>query len=83
MKLASPDFAEGAQIPKECTCDGQDISPELQISDIPPGTKTMALIMDDPDAPTGTFVHWIIWNLPASMTLIQKGQELTFPQGKK
>jgi hypothetical protein len=78
MKLTSPAFKEGEAIPSEYTCDGNDINPELNIEDVPLETKSLALIMDDPDAPIGTFVHWVIWNIPADIKKIEKGQE---PQG--
>ena len=63
MKIASPAFDHNAMIPKQYTCQGLDISPPLTISDIPEGTVSLALINDDPDAPMGTWNHWIIWNL--------------------
>ena len=71
--LASSAFAPGASIPKPYTCSGADHSPELHWGDppahstIPPGTKTFALIMDDPDAPSGTWVHWTVWNMPSTV----------------
>ncbi len=58
-------FESGAFIPKKYTCDGVNLNPPLRVSDIPTGTKTLAVIMDDPDAPIGTFVHWVAWNIPA------------------
>ncbi len=64
--LNSPAFAAGAQIPIQYTCDGRDVSPPLIWRNPPAGTQTFALIMDDPDAPAGTWVHWIIFNIPAS-----------------
>ncbi len=57
-------FEDGATIPKKYTCDGEDISPPLSWSGAPEGTKSFALICDDPDAPMGTWVHWILWGLP-------------------
>lgn len=64
MKITSSAFANNGMIPAKYTCDGQDISPPLQWDGIPEGTKSIALICDDPDAPMGTFVHWVLYNLP-------------------
>ncbi|RIH89443.1 YbhB/YbcL family Raf kinase inhibitor-like protein [Calidithermus roseus] len=63
--LSSSAFAQGKPIPAKYTCDGLDISPPLAWSDAPRGTQSFALIMDDPDAPAGTWVHWVLFNLPA------------------
>ncbi|MCA9403245.1 MAG: YbhB/YbcL family Raf kinase inhibitor-like protein [Candidatus Omnitrophica bacterium] len=63
MKLTSPMFADKEQIPWKYTCQGEDINPPLKITGIPEGAKTLALIMDDPDAPNGTWDHWIVWNI--------------------
>jgi len=68
MKLTSSAFAEGAMIPAQYSCDGQDISPPLAWTDLPGGAKSLALICDDPDAPVGTWVHWVAFNLPPDMT---------------
>ncbi|MEK7311397.1 MAG: YbhB/YbcL family Raf kinase inhibitor-like protein [Chloroflexota bacterium] len=65
FELRSAAFTAGAAIPRTYTCDGQDISPPLQWNDPPANTKSFALICDDPDAPSGTWVHWVIYNLPA------------------
>jgi Raf kinase inhibitor-like YbhB/YbcL family protein len=65
MQLTSPAFREGDTIPKQYTCDGEDLSPALQWSGAPDTTKSFALICDDPDAPRGTWVHWVLFNLPA------------------
>jgi Raf kinase inhibitor-like YbhB/YbcL family protein len=65
MKLTSSAFQEGSTIPKRYTGDGDDVSPPLQWSGAPEGTKSFALICDDPDAPRGTWVHWVLFNLPA------------------
>ena len=63
MNIISPAFAHNTMIPKKYTCQGKDISPPLTISDIPEGTVSLALIIDDPDAPMRTWDHWIIWNI--------------------
>ncbi len=63
--LSSSAFAQGKPIPAKYTCDGLDISPPLAWGDAPMGTQSFALIMDDPDAPAGTWVHWVLFNLPA------------------
>ena len=68
LVLASTAFKEGDAIPKQYGCKGADISPPLRWSGIPEKTKTFALIVDDPDAPMGTWVHWVIFNIPASVT---------------
>ncbi|MGH2574220.1 MAG: YbhB/YbcL family Raf kinase inhibitor-like protein [Ignavibacteria bacterium] len=65
IKLTSTAFEEGGMIPKKYTCDGEDISPPLSWTSAPSGTKNFAIICDDPDAPAGTWVHWVIYNLPA------------------
>ncbi len=64
IKIKSPGFVPGGKIPGKYTCDGMDISPPLAWTSGPGGTKTFALICDDPDAPMGTWVHWVIFNLP-------------------
>ena len=66
MELKSKAFEPGGLIPAKYTCDGEDVSPPLNWSDTPAGTKSHAIISDDPDAPVGTWVHWVIWNIPAS-----------------
>jgi Raf kinase inhibitor-like YbhB/YbcL family protein len=71
--LRSPDFANGAEIPRGFTCDGEDRSPALEWSQAPEGTKFFALIADDPDAPAGTWAHWVIFNIPASAKSLNGG----------
>lgn len=66
FQLASPAFPAGSAIPARFSCDGEDISPELQWSDPPAGTQSFALIMDDPDAPGGVWVHWVLFRIPAA-----------------
>lgn len=68
IKIKSPAFVPGGKIPGKYTCDGMDISPPLAWTSGPEETKTFALICDDPDAPMGTWVHWILFNLPADIT---------------
>lgn len=67
IKIKSPAFVPGGKIPGKYTCDGMDISPPLAWTLGPEGTKTFALICDDPDAPMGTWVHWVLFNLPADI----------------
>ncbi|MFI5324227.1 MAG: YbhB/YbcL family Raf kinase inhibitor-like protein [Thermodesulfobacteriota bacterium] len=81
MRLTSLDFEDGGVIPREMTCDGKDVSPELMIEGVPEGTKSLALIMDDLDTPRGTFVHWLAWNIPADTTRIEHGKEPKGTQG--
>ena len=66
LTLSSPKWRHGATIPKEHTGDGADISPPLVFEGIPPGTSSFALICDDPDAPAGTWVHWVIYDIPGT-----------------
>ncbi len=65
FKLSSPAFVDGANIPKRYTCDGDDAPPPLAVSEAPEGVRSFALIMDDPDAPRGTFTHWLAYDIPA------------------
>ena len=67
INLKSPSFEEGEMIPVRFTCDGADISPELVWESIPTECQTLAIICDDPDAPMGTWVHWVIYNMPADL----------------
>ncbi len=71
--LTSSAFQEGQPIPKKYTGEGQDISPPLQWTDPPADTKSFALICDDPDAPKGTWVHWVAWNIPAQTRSLPEG----------
>lgn len=73
MKLSSPAFADGAVIPMRYTCTGDDVSPPLAWSDTPAGAKSVALIVDDPDAPVGTWVHWVAFNLPVTAGGLPEG----------
>ena len=71
--LTSSAFSSGGEIPQQYTCKGSDTSPALQWSGAPAKTASFALIMDDPDAPAGTWVHWVMWNLPASAHSLAEG----------
>lgn len=78
LKLESPDFAHMGEIPKRCTCDGDDAAPALNWSNLPAGTQSLALIADDPDAPDPAapklvWVHWVLYNIPPSSTGLAAG----------
>lgn len=68
LKVTSTAFDEGGMIPSRYTADGDDISPPLQWEGLPEGTKSVAIINDDPDAPMGTWVHWLVWNIPPTVS---------------
>ncbi len=70
MKIISPVFLHNQLIPKKFTCQGENINPALSIEGIPEGTKSLALIVDDPDAPGGTWVHWVVFDIPPTTTQI-------------
>jgi len=87
MKLTSPSFGQGGKIPSKHTCDAQDISPELHISDVPPAAKSLVLILDDPDVPKEVrrecmWDHWVIFNIPPSTRLIEENKEPPGTLGK-
>ena len=82
MKLTSPAFTHNGGIPSEYTCDGADLSPQLVISDVPANAKSLALVMDDPDAPVGTWDQWVVFNMPVSTEEIPKGTEPKGTAGK-
>jgi Raf kinase inhibitor-like YbhB/YbcL family protein len=74
MKLQSDIFSENGTIPVAYTCNGAGLQPPLKILGVPSGTKSLALIVDDPNAPMGVFVHWVIWNIDPTTTIIQNGK---------
>ena len=73
IHVTSTAFNEGENIPKEYSCDGENLSPPLAWSDVPQGTQSLVLIVDDPDAPSGTFVHWVVYDLPADLASLPEG----------
>jgi Raf kinase inhibitor-like YbhB/YbcL family protein len=73
FELSSPAFADGAEIPAHHTCDGDDVSPRLTWSGVPDRARSLALVLDDPDAPRGTFTHWVVYDLPADLTELAEG----------
>ncbi len=82
MKLTSTAFQHQQRIPAKYTCDGQDINPPLHIAEAPPAAQSLALIMDDPDAPRGTWVHWLVWNMdPKTSEIPEKSVPAGAAQG--
>jgi Raf kinase inhibitor-like YbhB/YbcL family protein len=73
IKLISTAFQEGGTIPEKFACDGEDLSPPLNWEGVPDDTKSLALILDDPDAPAGTWVHWVVYNLPPTIEGLSEG----------
>jgi len=82
MKLTSEAFEEDGRIPEKYTCDGEDVSPPLNIHDVPEGTESLVLVMDDPDAPMGVFDHWLVWNIPPDTEKIEEGRQPRGVAGK-
>jgi Raf kinase inhibitor-like YbhB/YbcL family protein len=80
FKISSPAFENNAFIPEKFTCVGKDTNPPLKIENTPQGTKSIALIVDDVDAPRGIWVHWVVWNIPKGTTEIK---ENSVPEGAK
>jgi hypothetical protein len=88
LVLASPAFAPGAPIPREYSCEGEDISPPLTWSGAPPGTRSFALIVDDPDAPDPrapkmTWVHWVLYDIPAATSALPENGSRRLPEGTR
>jgi Raf kinase inhibitor-like YbhB/YbcL family protein len=85
FELKSQAFQSGDRIPTKYTCEGADVSPPLRWNDPPSGTRSIVLIADDPDAPAGVWVHWVIFNLPENQRDLQEGvpTQETFPNGAR
>lgn len=85
LTITSPAFKHNSYIPKKYACNGEDVSPELKWEGLPAGAKSIAVIMDDPDAPPGTWVHWILFDIPPSPTGLEENvaKEETLPDGSK
>ena len=79
IRITSPGFVDGQSIPSKYTCDGENVSPTLSWDQVPPAAKTFALICDDPDAPAGTWVHWVLYNLPESTRMLPEAVQ---PKGQ-
>ncbi|TPE46264.1 YbhB/YbcL family Raf kinase inhibitor-like protein [Pontibacter mangrovi] len=69
VEVSSPSFQAGEEIPQKFTCDGEDINPALEIGDLPDNTLSLVLIVSDPDAPSGNWTHWLMWNIPPLHTI--------------
>ncbi len=82
LTITSTAFAEGANIPVKYTCGGESISPPIKWTGAPAATKSFALIMDDPDAPVGTFTHWVVFDIPATQSEIAEGAKGGGVQGQ-
>lgn len=87
MKITSSAFQHNEKVPSKYTCDGENINPPLQFHDIPKEAQSLVLIVDDPDAPSKTWVHWVVYNIPVSTTEVkenskQKGKEVDTDFGK-
>jgi Raf kinase inhibitor-like YbhB/YbcL family protein len=80
MKLFSTAFSDGENIPIKYTCDGENVSPPLEWADVPSGTDSFCLIVDDPDAPSELFVHWVLFNVPASENGLTEGVGVQGPK---
>jgi Raf kinase inhibitor-like YbhB/YbcL family protein len=73
LDVSSSAFSEGQSIPEKYTCDGQNVSPPIQWSGAPANTKSIAIICDDPDAPSGTFTHWVLYDVPGTIKELAEG----------
>lgn len=85
LQLKIPAFSNGGEIPRRYTCSGADLSPALQWGGVSPAARSLAIVADDPDAPRGTWTHWLLWNLPAHMTNLPEAlpRHEVFPNGAR
>ena len=82
MRIFSPAWNEGEMIPAKYTCDGVNVSPPLEWAEVPEGARALAVIAEDPDAPRGLFLHWLIWNIPATENGLTEGATGGAPEGR-
>ena len=82
MEIISSVFKNGEAIPKKYTCNGMDLSPPLKFKNVSEDAKSLALIVDDPDAPMGTWVHWVMWNMEPSICEISEGEQIKAEKGE-
>lgn len=75
MEVLSSAFGHGEDIPRKHTCQGENLVPPLSISGVPDGTRSIAIIVDDPDAPMGTWVHWVAWDIAPDQAMIAEGEQ--------
>jgi Raf kinase inhibitor-like YbhB/YbcL family protein len=85
LSITSTAFKQGERIPAKYTCDGSDISPGLEWSDVPEGTRSFTLIADDPDAPVGTWIHWVLYNVPGETRSLPEAvpSDASLPDGSR
>lgn len=76
-EFGTPAFDDGTSIPRKYTCEGANVSPRLEVASVPPETESLAVVVDDPDAPDGTFTHWLLWDLPPETTTIPENVPTT------
>jgi Raf kinase inhibitor-like YbhB/YbcL family protein len=81
MKITTSAFKDGEAIPRALTCDGDEAPPVLELSDLPDGARSLALIMDDPDAPNGPFTHWLVYDIPVGNGPLAAGDGKTLQNG--
>lgn len=72
MRIISPAFEDGGRVPPKYTCDGDDVNPELRFADVPEGTRSLAVIIDDPTSPSGCWLHWSLWNIDPAIMKIEE-----------
>jgi Raf kinase inhibitor-like YbhB/YbcL family protein len=74
ITVSSTAFADGADVPRRYTCDGENVSPPLSFAGVPPDTEELGLLVEDPDAPSGTFVHWVAWGIDPAKAALAEGE---------